>query len=1124
LLLADFPLRRRDFLAALACAGTLPRPLPALTRYPVQFRKTNPSDQVLQHIEAGTDEFRGEKEAEEIEARVRSLLTSRSLPLSSDFRGRSPLPSRYRPVADGVSEAEFLGPPAPFEDGLHKWIESLGKVRQASFFALPDRWVRLEISSEAAYRVGLWKMHWQGGKLHQFEPISETVVTAGAPRFRDATAHCFDGVGSFRQQLLKGNPWWRSHLDSATGIDLYGSNGIAVGDIDNDGWDEIYVCQPGGLPNRLYKNLGDGRMTDITERAGAGILDDTTSALFVDFRNSGHQDLVVLRATGPLLFANRGDGTFEHRPDAFRFRTAPEGSFTGMAAADYDRDGRVDLYLCCYVYFQSEDQYRYPAPYHDAENGPPNFLFRNQLTESGGWFEDVTEETGLNENNNRYSFAPAWCDYDGDGWPDLYVANDFGRKNLYRNRGGRFRDEAALAGVEDIGPGMSAAWFDYDGDGRPDLYVSNMWTAAGQRVVGDPAFGPARDHGAAYHRHTKGNSLFRNRGDGTFEETGGSEGVEMGRWAWGADAMDFDNDGSPEIYVTTGMLTNSSEKDLNSFFWRQVVAKSPAVKKPAPDYENGWNAINQLIREDYSWCGREPNVLYVRPKPVAGEPGKFYDFSGVSGLDFADDSRAFAVTDWDGDGNLDIVLKSRLAPQVRMLQNHCGVGKRVVAMRLRGTKSNRDAIGARAEVNGRVQYLSAGSGYLSQHTKQLHFGLGDTETATLNITWPSGLKQEFSNLRPGFRYDISEGSDKISSTPFRTRPAIASQPEITPQNQPEFASTWLLEPVPLPDRRKGPGFLLLRAGEPAHVPSGLPFEVIEVPHSPADLAAHYSIFRRYLFDLRTDLELPMLLLIDDRSRAHKIYSEIPSAEVLSADLRTLRDGRGPDVALPFPGKYYSQPRRNYFKLGAAFYWAGYPDQAIPYLEEVVRRSPDNWKAFYALGQIHEDAERWQPALQSYERTLAAHPDYAPALLGSGEVYARLNQLPAAEKILRQALAIDPDNADAANQLGLVLAQQNRGAEAKELFQRAISLHRDHTGAINNLAVLYAKMGQPQDAIAALQYGIEVSPEDETLYLNLGRLYITMGQREKARELMHKLLDRKPGNATATRALAELEAR
>ncbi len=146
------------------------------------------------------------------------------------------------------------------------------------------------------------------------------------------------------------------------------------------------------------------------------------------------------------------------------------------------------------------------------ENGPPNFLFRNRLKADGsGAFEDCTAETGMDQNNDRFSFAPAWCDYNGDGWPDLYVANDFGRKNLYRNKDGHFRDVAAEAGVEDIGPGMSASWFDYDGDGKPDLYVANMWTDAGQRVIEDDKFQPAKEQPVAYRAHTMGNSLFRNR-------------------------------------------------------------------------------------------------------------------------------------------------------------------------------------------------------------------------------------------------------------------------------------------------------------------------------------------------------------------------------------------------------------------------------------------------------------------------------------------------------------------------------------------------------------------------------------------------------------------------------------
>jgi len=1109
---------RREFLAALASLGLLPSESSGASRYPVHFRKANPYDHVLAYIEPGSDEFPFEKEAQEIEGRLAAMLRGEALPLASDFAGGVPLARRYIPVGEGVAEAEFGA-----ETDFQKWIGSLGRVRRARFFVLPGNVVRYEIASDGAYRVGLWRQVWKDGRLRESRPLSETLATAKTPLFEDITGYSFRGVGSFHEQLLKGNVWWRSRLDSATGIDIYGNNGVAVGDIDNDGWDEIYVCQPGGLPNRLYKNRGDGTLTEITEEAGVGILDDTTCALFADFRNIGHQDLVVLGSGGPLLFLNKGDGTFAHAPDAFHFRTARQGSFTGMAAADYDRDGRLDLYLCTYIYFQSEDQYRYAIPYHDARNGPPNYLFRNQLSESGGSFLDVTEETGMNHNNNRFSFAPAWCDFDGDGWPDLYVANDFGRSNLYRNRQGKFRDEAAEAGVENMGPGMSAAWFDYDGDGRPDLYVSNMWTEAGQRVVSDPAFRPGRELKAAYLGHTKGSSLYRNLGDGRFAETDSREGVTMGRWAWCADGLDFDNDGTPEIFITTGMLTNPSEKDVNSFFWRQVVAKSPVTETRAPEYEDGWNAINQLIREEYSWCGHEPNVFYKRVTPADGGAAKFYDFSGVSGLDFADDSRAFAATDIDGDGNLDIVLKSRLAPQVRVLRNRCGVGKRSIALRLKGTKSNRDGIGARVEVAGRVQYLNAGSGYLSQHSKQLHFGLGEAGEAAVKITWPSGEKQEFAGLRAGFRYEIEEGSEKVKATPFRERTSIAAVP-VQPVNQPEFAATWLHDPVPLPETRKGPGFLLLTAGSVPPLPASVPLEVVDVARAPQDLAAQYSVFRRYLFELRTDLELPLLLLIDDRSRAHKIYAEVPAASVLEADLKAMRSGRSTELSLPFPGRYYSPPLRNYFKLGAAFYWAGYPDQAIPYLDETVRNAPGNWKALLALGRIHYEAERWRPALENFQKVLALRANYADALLGAGEVAVKLSEWPAAEKYLRQAIEADPKSADAANELGLVCANQNRSAEAKQWFERAIAIHRGHTGAINNLGVLYAELGQSNDAIAAFRYGIEVAPEDDELYLNLGRLYVQMGDREKARDLMRELLAKKPGDAMATHALRELDSR
>jgi len=1157
---------RRSFFAGIASAGlawALPeRSLAA--PFPVRFRRSHPYESLFPFIEPGHDEFAIEQQAAEITAHLERLPQTRSLPLSGDFQGISPMPARYTQVAEGVARAEFDPADRYFEQGLKNWLDSLGLIRGARFFVLPKDRVRYEISTSGPdglqYRVGLWKQIWTGGRLSRFDPIEETVVRSARPLFQDVTSSVFGSAKSFDLQLRQGLPHWRVRLDSACGIDVYGNNGIAVGDIDGDGWDEVYICQPGGLPNRLYKNRGDGTMEDITERAGLGVLDPTASALFVDFRNIGRQDLVVVTVDAPLLFLNQGDGTFRHMPEAFRFASAPRGAFTGAAAADYDRDGRVDIYLCSYIFFQSEDQYRYPAPYYDSQNGPPNFLFHNELTaEGGGVFQDVTGTVGMSENNNRYSFAPAWCDFDGDGWPDLCVANDFGRNNLYKNKEGRFRDVAAQAGVDDVGPGMSAAWFDYDGDGRPDLYVSNMWTPSGQRVVEDKSFAAAPDEALreAYRRHSRGNSLYRNRGDGTFESTEAAEGVEMGRWAWSSGGIDFDNDGSPEIYITCGMLTNSSEKDLMSFFWRQVVSRSPAKNVAAPAYENGWNALNQLIRGDYSWNGREPNVLYAR------RGGRFYDFSGVSGLDCAEDSRAFAVTDLDGDGNLDLLLKNRLGPQVRAFQNNWATNANSIAIELCGTRSNRDGIGAHVEVERAGKHtwqtLQAGCGYLSQHTKRLHFGLGDSlRTGKVQIRWPSGLTQQFEGLTAGFRYQIVEGSNELKRQPFVRRKTVSSRAAVSGDNRPVSEPAWLLDPVPLPEPRKGPGVLCLWSGTRPTAPVGVPFYAVDVASAPPDLAAWYALFRMYLFDYRADLALPLLLLIDERGLAHKIYPAIPDAAVLRADLMLMRDANRPRWALPFPGRYFTPPRRNYFRLGAAFYWAGYPEQALIYLDEVVRSAPDSGKAHLAIGHIHLEAGRFGPArehielavklnpdsadawinlggletavdnyaagLKAFEKALSILPDAPFALVSAGRAHGKLGHARAAEELLLRALQIEPRNAEAFNQLGILFTAQNRLEEARKYFEEAIAAQRDHTGAINNLGVLFMQFQKPEDAIAAFRYGIEVAPADETSYINLARVYVTMGDRARAREILQQLLSRQPSSAAAKRGLAELAER
>jgi hypothetical protein len=176
----------------------------------------------------------------------------------------------------------------------------------------------------------------------------------------------------------------------------------------------------------------------------------------------------------------------------------------------------------------------------------------------------VTKKVGLDGNNRRFSFASSWEDFDNDGDLDLYVANDYGRNNLYRNDGVRFVDIAPDAGVEDISAGMSVSWGDYNNDGWMDLYVSNMFSSAGNRIAYERRFhaGAKQSTRAEYQRHARGNSLFENRGDGTFRDVSEAARVTMGRWAWGSKFCDINNDGLEDLIVANGFITQEDTGDL----------------------------------------------------------------------------------------------------------------------------------------------------------------------------------------------------------------------------------------------------------------------------------------------------------------------------------------------------------------------------------------------------------------------------------------------------------------------------------------------------------------------------------------------------------------------------------
>jgi len=385
-------------------------------------------------------------------------------------------------------------------------------------------------------------------------------------RFHDVTEALLARSPAARDQLRPSIGELRAGFDAALGVGFLGHHGVAIGDADGDGLDDVFLCQPGGLPDQLWLRQSDGTAREVASACGLDLLDATTSALFVDFDNDGDQDLV--RTTGDHLIVYRNhDGQFR---ESFVF--AVEGG-TGLAAADVDGDRRVDLFLC--TYGSPYTGGGLPRPYHDARNGTRNLLLVNRTSEPDTLvFEDLTEVAGMGGPDQRFSFAASFEDFDGDGDQDLYIANDFGRNRLWRNDGTaatplRFVDVAEELGVEDVAAGMGVSWADFDGDGTPDLYVSNMFSSAGNRIAFDGSFQAeaTADELAQYRRHAAGNSLFLGRRRGALDEapTAGFEhsaAASLGLWAWGGLACELDGDGRPDLYVPNGFVTGTEPDDL----------------------------------------------------------------------------------------------------------------------------------------------------------------------------------------------------------------------------------------------------------------------------------------------------------------------------------------------------------------------------------------------------------------------------------------------------------------------------------------------------------------------------------------------------------------------------------
>jgi hypothetical protein len=500
--------------------------------------------------------------------------------------------------------------------------------------------------------------------------------------------------------------------------------GVAMIDYDGDGWVDLFFVNgatlegaPAGAEptNRLYRNRGDRTFEDVTAKAGLAAGGWGQGACVGDYDNDGHDDLFVTYWGQNRLYRNDGRGRFNDVTDAARLRAPARRWSTSCAFLDYDRDGRLDLFVDNYIDFDPETtprpesgQCRYRGL--PVACGPPglpaarNALYRNS---GDGTFEDVSERAGVTRASGTYALGASTLDFDDDGWADVYVANDSSPSALYRNNhDGTFTDVAVRAGCAysqdgKAQAGMGVAVGDYDRDGRMDVFKTNF--------AGDTS------------------TLYRNAGNGLCEDRTFAAGLGLNtRWlGWGDAFVDVDNDGWLDLLLVNG----------------HVYPEVRRLKSEA-GYE-------------------QPKVVYRN----LGN-GRFEDVTARLGapLTVPKAARGAAFGDIDNDGRIDVAIANvNDRPDLYRLQND--PSNHWIALKLTGTASNRSAIGARVHIVAgdaqQWQEVRGGGSYLSQNDLRVHFGLGGAAVVDrVDVRWPNGREERWERLEADRIHALREGDSR----------------------------------------------------------------------------------------------------------------------------------------------------------------------------------------------------------------------------------------------------------------------------------------------------------------------------------------------------------------------------
>lgn len=505
---------------------------------------------------------------------------------------------------------------------------------------------------------------------------------------------------------------------------------VSIVDYNRDGWPDIYVTNSRtGSRNHLYRNNHDGTFTDVApelgiadvNRAGTGV---SMGAVWGDYDNDGYDDLYLIKWGKPELFHNdQGHGFTEVKNAGL----PPWINANTAVWLDYDDDGRLDLFVGGY-YPENVDLWRLkntrmmPDSFEYANNGGRKYLFHNL---GGGRFEEVSAQVGI--RSRRWALASAAADLQGNGYPDLFVANDYGVSELYLNDHGHFHEAGARTGIG-FAPksGMDAAFGDIFNRGKFSIYVSNI-SEEGVLIQGNNLWVP--DEGRALHYQNMAQAL----------------GVELGGWSFGAQFGDLNNDGTMDLMLENGYISASKSRS----YWY--------------DFSKVAGGNSSIISDATHWPafdGRSLSGYQEKKVWINDGAGKFEDVAQAVGVTNRYDGRAIALADLWNTGALDAVVANQNGPLL-IYKDVVAPGNDWIEFRLEGTKSNRSAIGALVTLfwNGQeqVQEVEGGSGFASENERRLHFGLGKNPAIhKAVIRWPSGKVQTLTGLVPNKLCDVKE--------------------------------------------------------------------------------------------------------------------------------------------------------------------------------------------------------------------------------------------------------------------------------------------------------------------------------------------------------------------------------